>query len=212
MSSIEQAPLKSPRSREKSPKQTERFQARRRQLAALTMKMVREKGFDSVSVNELAERAEMSIGGLYRYIKTKSDLLELICDEINLGLHARMLEAAAAARGIEQKLLSAFQVYWNTCWDSADPILTAYREWQSLPSAARQRYREEEIKIAEYFGDLIRAGIVSDEFRAVDERILASEMIFLAQMRALKSWVFRGVEQSAVLDEHWKLIIGRLRK
>jgi AcrR family transcriptional regulator len=194
-----------------SARQLERVKLRRRELAELTMQLMREKGFDALSVNELAERASMSIGGLYRYIKTKTDLLEMIYDQINLGLDQAMVQAAASARGIQDKLQAAFKVYWETCWDSAEPILMAYREWQSLPPAARRRYMDKEAQIGEFFGELIRAGVIVDEFRAVDERLLASEMILLAQMRALKGWGFGGRDRSAVFAEHWELIRGRLR-
>ncbi len=176
------------------------------------MQLVRERGFDTLSVNELAERASMSIGGLYRYIKTKNDLLEIVCDEINIDLCDRMAEAAASAKGITAKLNVAYRIYWDMCWDSAEPILVAYREWQSLSESARERYINQEKELAEFLSDLIRAGVAGDEFRPVDERLLASEMIMLAQMRAVKGWIFKGWSKEAVFDEHWELILGRLRK
>ncbi|NPT39197.1 TetR family transcriptional regulator [Paraburkholderia xenovorans] len=190
----------------------QRVSARRRQLVELTMQLLKEKGFDLLSVNELAERASMSVGGLYRYIKTKSDLLEMICDETNKGLNEQMMERTSTVRGVKEKLRVGFEVYWQGCWDAAEPILTAYREWQSLPEAAQHRYIEQEKRVAEYFSDLIRAGVASDEFRVVDARLLAAEMIFLAQMRAVKGWAFHGWDRTAVFAEHWELIESRLRK
>ena len=191
---------------------TERVSAKRRRLGELTIQLVRERGFDTLSVNELAERASMSIGGLYRYIKTKNDLLEIVCDEINIDLSDRMAEASASAKGITAKLHVAFRVYWDMCWDSAEPILVAYREWQSLSASAQERYINQEKRLAEFLSDLIRAGVASDEFRPVDERLLASEMIMLAQMRAVKGWAFKGWPREAIFAEHWELILGRLRK
>jgi hypothetical protein len=114
-------------------------------------------------------------------------------------------------RGVPEKLRVVFEVYWNACWDSAEPVLVAYREWQSLPVEAQQRYIKQEAQVTEYFGDLIRAGVASGEFREVDSRMLASEMVFLAQMRAVKGWAFRNWDRAAVLSEHWELIHGRLR-
>jgi AcrR family transcriptional regulator len=191
-------------------KRPARVEARRRELAELAMRLMREKGFDALSVNELAEQASMSVGGLYRYIRTKSDLLVMIYDQINLGLPDGMAQAAAGVRGIREKLKAAFRHYWEMCWDSSEPILLAYREWQSLPPAARRHYTEKEIEIGEYLGDLIRAGVAGDEFRPVDERLLASEMILLAQMRALKGWTFGKRDRESIFAEHWEMIRGRL--
>jgi TetR/AcrR family transcriptional regulator, cholesterol catabolism regulator len=191
---------------------SERMETRRRELATLTMQLVRERGFGALSVNLLAERASMSVGGLYRYIKTKSDLLEMICDEINRGMLAAMRDGASEVKGVLGKLKSGYKVYWETCWDSSEPILTAYREWPSLPESARHRYTQQETEIAQFMSDLIRAGVANDEFRAVDERLLASEMVLLAQMKAVKGWTLVGRERDAVFAEHWELISGRLRK
>lgn len=186
--------------------------ARRQQLATLAMEMMREKGYNAFSVNDLAERAEMSIGGLYRYIKTKSDLLEIICDQINEGMYEQMLSAAASMGSREDKLKAAYTVYWDTVWDSDEAVLMAYREWQSLPVEAQRRYIKQEAQIYSTLADVISAGVGSGEFRPVNAPLLASEMIYLAQMRALKGWAFNGLGKEAVFAEHWDLISSRLRK
>ena len=196
----------------KAEPRTQRVSEKRRKLGELTMQLMRERGFGSLSVNELAERASMSIGGLYRYIKTKNDLLEIVCDEINMDLVDRMQLAAATAKGITAKLNVTFQVYWDMCWDSSAPIRVAYREWQSLSDDARDRYIAQEKRLLEFFADLIRAGVASEEFPVVNERLVASEMIMLAQMRAVKGWMTRDFTREAVFAEHWELISGRLKK
>jgi AcrR family transcriptional regulator len=183
---------------------------RRHKLVELTMELIREKGFGPLSVNHLAERASMSVGGLYRYIKTKSDLLVMVCDEINRGINERMVEAAASVRGITEKLRAGFKVYWEACWDAAEPVLVAYREWPSLPPEARQRYIQQEKQIIESFADLIRAGVASGLFREADARLVAAEMVHLAQMRAVKGWAIRDWDRAKVFAEHWALVESRL--
>lgn len=188
-----------------------RARERRHHLAKVVMQLIHERGFDAVSVNEVAQRADMSIGGLYRHIDTKSDLLEMVCDEINDNLLEDMKRAADQADGVTAKLAAAVRTYWARHWDAAPAILVAYREYQSLGEAAKKRYTVEETKIAEFFGDLIRAGVVTGVFRAVDDRLLAHEIILLAHMRALKGWVFEGRRRDAVQAEHLDLIFSRLR-
>jgi TetR/AcrR family transcriptional regulator, cholesterol catabolism regulator len=189
----------------------ERARQRRHHLSQVVMQLIQERGFDAVSVNEVAARAEMSIGGLYRHIDTKNDLLEMVCDEINDNLIEDMVAAADVANGVKDKLQAAIRTYWERHWDAAPSILVAYREYQSLGEAAKQRYTAEERKIAEFFGDLIRAGVAVGEFRKVDDRLLAHEIILLAHMRALKGWVFEGRTRAFVLSEHLDLIFSRLR-
>lgn len=189
----------------------ERARKRRQLLSAVVMELVKERGFDAISVNEVAERASLSVGGLYRHIETKNDLLEIICDEINLDLLADMKAAAAKERGAAGKLEAAIRTYWNRHWDSYAAVLVAYREYQSLSAEAKARYRAEEQCVAEFLSDVIRAGMTVEEFREVDDRLLANEIIFLSHMRALKGYVFKGRERETILTELIEFVFSRLR-
>lgn len=189
----------------------ERARKRRKQLTDVVIELVRERGFAEISVNEVAERASLSVGGLYRHIDTKNDLLEIICDEINLDLLEEMKAAAAAERGATAKLEAAFRAYWLRHWESSEAVLLAYREYQSFSKEAKIRYRAEEHSLAEFLSDLIRAGMVIGEFREVDDRLLANEILFLSHMRALKRYVFKGRERDDILAELLEFVFSRLR-
>lgn len=183
---------------------------RRKHLSNVVTQLATEKGFDAISVNEVAERAEMSVGGLYRYISTKQDLLELVCDSIHLESLEEIQEAASQVKGIANKLQAAYLCYWNRHWDAHAPIAIAYREYTGLPEATKKRYLEHQNKIANFFADIIRAGIMAEEFDALDDLMLAHEMIFLAHMRALKGWAISNRTREQVQEEHLKLIFCRL--
>lgn len=183
---------------------------RRKHLAKVVTQLASEKGFDAISVSEVAERAEMSVGGLYRYISTKHDLLEMVCDDIHLESLEELKQAAKAAKGIANKLTAAYTCYWHRHWSAHASIAIAYREYKSLPEATQGRYLEHQNKIASFFGDIIRAGIMAEEFVDLDEKILAHEMIFLAHMRALKGWALSDRTPQQLLDEHLLLILCRL--
>lgn len=189
----------------------ERARARRQLLTNVVMQLVQERGFDAISVNEVAERASLSVGGLYRHIDTKNDLLEMVCDEINLDLLEDIKVSAAAERGASAKLEAAIRTYWIRHWDASAAVLLAYREYQSFSEKAKDRYRAEEQRISEFFSDLIRAGMVIDEFREVDDRLLAHEIVLLSHMRALKGYAFKNRTREACLEEMLELVFSRLR-
>lgn len=183
---------------------------RRAHLSEVVMQMVSEKGFDAISVNDVAERASMSVGGLYRHISTKNDLLEMICDSINSDLISDLKKEAADVKGVSNKLKAAYTFYWNRHWEASAGILVAYREYRSLSEATRQRYTDQEEEVVKFLGDIIRAGILLEEFKEVDEYLLAHEMVFLAHMKALKGWSMKNYKKEDVLDEHLKIIFSRL--
>ncbi|MFC6908922.1 TetR/AcrR family transcriptional regulator [Novosphingobium lubricantis] len=189
----------------------ERARERRKMLIDVVMDLVKERGFAEISVNEVAERASLSVGGLYRHIDTKNDLLEMICDEINRDLLEDMKGAAGLEQGAVAKLEAAIRTYWQRHWDASDAVLLAYREFQSFSKEAKVRYRAEENSMAEYLSDLIRAGMIIGDFREVDDRLMANEILFLSHMRALKGYVFKGRERDAILTELLEFVFSRLR-
>lgn len=189
----------------------ERARKRRKLLTDVVIELVKERGFPDISVNEVAERASLSVGGLYRHIDTKNDLLEIICDEINLDLLDGMKAAAALERGAAAKLEAAIRTYWLRHWGASDAVLLAYREYQSFSKEAKKRYRDEEHSLAEFLSDLIRAGTIIGEFREVDDRLLAHEILFLSHMRALKGYVFKGREPDEILNDLLEFVFSRLR-
>lgn len=56
--------------------------ARRQQIIDAGVKLFKEKGFHRATTRELAKAAGFSIGTLYEYIRTKEDVLFLVCDNI----------------------------------------------------------------------------------------------------------------------------------
>jgi AcrR family transcriptional regulator len=192
--------------------QQRRSQERRRQLAKVALRLIEERGFEALSVNEIAEEAGISIGGMYRYIRTKTDLLVMACDDIFGGLREQMLEAVSAEQGLENKLSAAMRVYWLACHDRQDLLRLTYREYRSLPPEAKKLYKRQELEIADVFRDLIRAGIIIDEFRAADDGVVAHEIIFLSHMNAFKNWALHGVDLDRLLTEHVELFVSRLRR
>lgn len=188
-----------------------RSQERRRDLAKVTVRLIEERGFEALSVSEIAEEAGISVGGMYRYIRTKTDLLVLACEDIFGGLREKIFEAVAAEEGISKKLSAAMQVYWRSCHDRPSLIRLTYREYRSLPPEAKDLYKQRELEIAEVFRDIIRAGRMTGEFRAVDDRVVAHEILFLSHMSMFKGWALLEIDPDRLLAEHIELFISRLR-
>src|ERR1043165_62308 len=89
--------------------------ARREQIAAAASRYIIEHGFEKLSVNDLAEAIGMSVGGMYRYIRTKGDLLVMVCEGIYDGVREALGAVAADSRPIEEKLAAPVDLYLQEC-------------------------------------------------------------------------------------------------
>ncbi|WFR71063.1 TetR family transcriptional regulator [Prescottella defluvii] len=170
-----------------------------------------ERGFDSVSVNDLAEDLGMSVGGLYRYIQTKSDLLVMACETIYGGLRERLAEiATGSGQDLPEKLRLMIEAYISECVRNREQILLMYREYRHLPQEAHRRYKERELGIAGLFADVIGAGIRQGVFGQVHVQVVAQDIVLMGHLPALKGWALRGVESDVVVAEQVELVMARL--
>lgn len=184
---------------------------RRSRVQEAATRHIMERGFDRVSVNELAEDLEMSVGGLYRYIQTKSDLLVMACETIYGGLRETLAEVATSAEhDLPDKLRTMLDIYLAECARNREQILLMYREYRHLPEEAHRRYQEREVGIVGLFADVITAGIKRGQFREVDAQVLAQDIVFLGHLPALKGWALRDRTQSVLAEEQIALVMGRL--
>lgn len=183
---------------------------RRRQLVALSTRGIFEQGYDKFSVNDLAAAAGLSVGGLYRYISTKSDLLVMACEDIYGGLYEALVQTARESTGSEAQLRTAFAVYLASCEAAKDQVLLLYREYQHLPRAEQGRYKNREARIADLFSEIITAGQRSGEFAEADAKTVAQDMVLLGHLPALKSWTLGERVGQRLASEQVDFVIAGL--
>lgn len=185
---------------------------RRTRIAAVATDLISEQGFENFSVNDLATRLEMSVGGVYRYITTKTDLLVMVCEGIYDGVRDELGEIAAGAAPVSDKLVQAVDAYLLSCENKSSHITMMYREYRRLPEDSQEFYKRREQAIIDVFVDLIRAGIRTGEFRSINATVLAVDIVFLGHAPAFKWWALSDAVGSAELRrEQVELIMSRLR-
>lgn len=189
----------------------ERSAKRRGRITAVATQQIIERGFENLSVNDLAAAVGISVGGMYRYISTKTDLLVMVCQDIYGGLRDELGDLAAGPEPVEEKLAHGLEVYLKSCQEKREQIAMMYREYRSLPRAAQQEYKQQELAIANVFTDLIRSGVRRRAFRPVDASVLAMDIIFLGHLPALKSWALHdAIAPDALRREQAALVMSRL--
>lgn len=190
---------------------TPRGVRRRAQLRAAATALIQERGYERVSVSELAEAADISVGGLYRHIKGKSDLLVMACEDIYGDLRERIVDAAAQEQGYAEKLRAAVHVYLDACQENRERILLLYREYRYLPPDAGQRYMDREQAIAGVFADIIRVGVRVGAFGNCDPFVVAHDIVLLGHLPALKGWAVRDrLSGEALTQQQTDLLLRAL--
>src|SRR5690554_1730215 len=123
---------------------------RREQMIQGAIKLFKEKGFHRTTTREIAKEAGFSIGTLYEYIRTKEDVLFLVCDSIYDEVLNR-LSALTIEDGTIAGLKSAIQQYFTLIDDMSDEFVVMYQESKSLPKDALKYVLKKEMEMVALF-------------------------------------------------------------
>lgn len=166
-----------------------------------------DRGFAEVSVNEIADFAGISVGSLYKYIRTKEDLLWLVMQSI-YGTLEDILEAERReASNPGQALDQAVRRLFGAVDTVSRGILLMYREYRNLPPGGQQEFMQREQRILDIFRVIIEEGNASGNFRCPHPGVAALNILMAAHAWSLKRWVLPPTtDQSVYLEEQLALI------
>ncbi len=140
------------------------IEMRREQMIQGAVKLFKEKGFHRTTTREIAKEAGFSIGTLYEYIRTKEDVLFLVCDSIYNEVNDR-LYVLANEEGTVKGLRSAIQQYFELIDDMSDEFVVMYQETKSLPKDALQYVLKKEMQMVALFENILQSCVELGELR-----------------------------------------------
>ena len=87
-----------------SVKDRQLVEKRRQQILKAAITLFKQKGFHRTTTREIAKQSGFSIGTLYEYIRTKEDILFLVCDSIYEQVKRRLEEVIQLQASTEDTL------------------------------------------------------------------------------------------------------------
>jgi AcrR family transcriptional regulator len=140
----------------------------RSQILQSAEALLRRYGNDKLTVVDIARSLNMSHANVYRFFKTKSDILDAIIDEWLTKIEQFVEEIAqrpiSAAARIEAVVLELHRKRKQKLQQDAE-VFETYRHIVEIRPDAAARRRE---KILRVFQRLVEEGIESGEFSGVD--------------------------------------------
>lgn len=160
---------------------------RRQQIVDAGVKLFKKKGFHRATTRELAKEAGFSIGTLYEYIRTKEDVLFLVCDNI-FNEVTKCLSEFASETGTIEGLKDAIRRYFLLIDSMPEEFTIMYQETKSLPKEAMHYILDKELEMVAIFERMLRDCV------AAGNLLLSNDAIFLAANHVViqgQSWAFR---------------------
>ena len=164
----------------------------RRQIIDAASALYAKKGFNATSIQEISEKAEVSLPVTYHYVKKKSEIMLMIMEDLLEIFQGNLLEMIHGIDDPEQKLAIAIELYLKVVDQQRDKTLLLYQKSNSLDKASRSRVMQLEVELSKILGGIINEGIEQGVFKRVDVDLEAYNIIMMAHMWVLKRWHFKN--------------------
>ena len=166
---------------------------RRRQIVEAAVELFINKGYHLTTTREIAQAAGFSIGTLYEYIKSKEDVLYLVCDAIHAEVETRIRQAIDASGTGRDALIKAVADYFQVCDRMQDDILLIYQETNSLEPDSQKYVLANEARITSIFVDIIHRGGSDGSLRVngPSAELTAHNITVLGHMWTFRRWYLK---------------------
>jgi TetR/AcrR family transcriptional regulator, cholesterol catabolism regulator len=173
----------------RGPAREERIERRRREVREAATRIMIATGYHGMSMQAVADEAQMSVGLIYSYFGGKEELLQSVIVDILDEFRVRVPESMASAGSDPvDRLRQGFQTFCTIIDEKREGALLAYRESQTLPKSGQREIIRLELETTEPFQQAVEDGIASGVFRPVDAELVTHNLKMAAHSWALKHW------------------------
>ncbi|MFD1359325.1 TetR/AcrR family transcriptional regulator [Fictibacillus halophilus] len=185
------------------------IQRRREEMVKAAVSLFKKNGFHRTTTREIAKASGFSIGTLYEYIRSKEDILYLVCDSIYDGVKLRLQQdinsADSGIKGVEK----AITAYFKVMDDMQDEVLVMYQEAKSLSEEALPYVLKKELEMTAIFEKLLSQAVLEGELDLNEKEIQAAahNILIIGQMWTFRRW---ALQKMYTLEEYTKLQLQQL--
>jgi TetR/AcrR family transcriptional regulator, cholesterol catabolism regulator len=185
------------------------IQRRREEMVKAAVSLFKKNGFHRTTTREIAKASGFSIGTLYEYIRSKEDILYLVCDSIYDGVKLRLQQdidsADSGIKGVEK----AITAYFKVMDDMQDEVLVMYQEAKSLSDEALPYVLKKELEMTAIFETLLSQSVQQGELDLNEKEIQAAahNILIIGQMWTFRRW---ALQKMYTLEEYTKLQLQQL--
>ncbi len=185
----------------------------RRKIIDVASGLYAKKGFTATSIQEISEKAGVSLPVTYHYVKKKAEIMRMIMEDVLNIFQSSLVEQIKGIEDPLEKLAIAVVLYFRVVDQQREKALLIYQKSNSLDKASKARVMQLEVDVSTIFGEIIREGIDQGAFKEVDVDLVAYDIIMMAHMWILKGWHFKKrLTLDKYIDLQLQAIVDILKK
>jgi AcrR family transcriptional regulator len=163
----------------------------RRKIVDTASVLYAKKGFSATSIEEISERAGVSLPVTHHYVKKKSEIMRLIMEDVLNIFQESLTREIDGIEDPEEKLVIAVVLYFRVLDRHKEKALLIYQKSRSLDKPSKTKVMQLEVEVSRIFARIIEEGVQKGVFHTADVDLTAYNIIMMAHMWSLKNWHFR---------------------
>ncbi len=164
------------------------IEQRRAAIVRAARKVFRDKGFHVATVRDIGDAAGLTQGTLYNYVRSKEDILYLVCDHLVQSYQDAVTAAIERESDRGRRLMAALRAVVEAMMEHQEDILLMYQESHALDRAGLRSVLRRVSAFIGYFSELL-AEARADGLVEYDDIPLGADILtFLPAIVALRRW------------------------
>jgi AcrR family transcriptional regulator len=165
---------------------------RRAQIVEAATRLVARQGFAKTVVRDIAEEANISVGLVYEYVRSKEDILFLIYEHWSRVWGEGLEKAIARGKDPLDQLVSAVSFLVGTADKHTDVTHLFYRESGHLSEYGTDQAKQTEREMVDRLTGILEAAVAAELLRPdTDCLAVATSLILLSHGWVLKGYLLR---------------------
>jgi AcrR family transcriptional regulator len=148
--------------------------------------LFKEKGFKAASMREIADVVGVEAASLYNHIKSKNELLNIICFDVANRYTHKMEEVEASKLTTLVKVESLLRFHIDGMVNHFEEVYVSDREWKHLDNPYLSNMQNQRRTYRKRFAAIIEEGIKKKEIKKIDAA--TAVLILLHAIGGIESW------------------------
>jgi AcrR family transcriptional regulator len=183
-------------------KNPKRVEEQRSKIVKAAIRLVIDRGFHETSVREIGQAAGLTQGTLYNYIRSKGDILYLICDEVVTAYLGAVEKGIDRAPVGVSRTEAAIRALIEEMYQQQDLILLIYRESHKLDRRALKAILSRMEQSFEVLEKLLTDAAKDTPLAVGNLRVAVNILSYVPTLPVMRRWDFeRNVPHREVVDE-----------
>ena len=148
--------------------------------------LFKEKGFKAASMREIADVVGVEAASLYNHIKSKNELLNIICFDVANRYTHKLEEVESSKLTTLAKGESLLRFHIDGMVNHFEEVYVSDREWKHLDNPYLSNMQNQRRTYRKRFAAIIEEGIKKKEIKKIDAA--TAVLIMLHAIGGIESW------------------------